>query len=262
MRIQCPHCHREFRVADNVSGKVARCQSCSQVFRIPVQQARPVIQPAIPVTPPVQPSGPVNPTVDSLENPLAEHTGVAPLPASLPPPPSDTALPQIRSSPHVTRRSRPPTELRAPGLVLLVPTAQFLVGLPLAYAAGSFAWTATYESAEACTAMLLCTAFGVLVFLAGVFNFTWFFHYGKFGRITRSLGPRVTRMLCLGIGTFLIVGTIVGTSNNLTLSERMWPLAGPTIREKEEDTLPDYLPKPKSGSDRLRAPGVRIPRGH
>jgi hypothetical protein len=142
-------------------------------------------------------------------------------------------------------------------LAPLVPVAQFFVSLPLAYTAGSFALTATYESEEECLIVLFCAAVGLLMFLSGVFNWKWFFYYGRFGRITRHLGPQVTRMLYILIGTFMVALMTVGSSNSRSFSERLWPLNGPII----EGTLPDHLPQPKTGNDRLRAPGARRPPG-
>jgi Immunity protein 17 len=142
-------------------------------------------------------------------------------------------------------------------LAPLVPVAQFFVGLPLAYTAGSFALTATYESEEECLTVLFCAAVGLLMFLSGVFNWEWFFNYGRIGRRTRHLGPHVARMLYILIGTFMVALMTVGSSNSRPFSERMWPLNGPVI----EEALPDHMPKPKTGSDRMRAPGARRPPG-
>ena len=39
MRIQCPHCAREFQVRDDAAGKKARCAACQQPFQIPAVNA-------------------------------------------------------------------------------------------------------------------------------------------------------------------------------------------------------------------------------
>lgn len=142
-------------------------------------------------------------------------------------------------------------------LAPLVPVAQFFIGLPLAYAAGSFVITATYKTDEDCIMLIFFVFFGILALLAGLFNWTWFFYIGKFGRIMRHSGPFAARMMCLLFGLVMTIGTVLGSANERSFSERMWPLNGPII----EGTLPDHLPQPKTGNDRFRAPGARRPPG-
>jgi len=256
MQIQCPHCQREFRVPDTTAGKVARCRLCSGVFRIPVLPARPIEpQPIPPATPVVQPAAVVDRPASSPDRIFAQDATGAALPPSVQP------VRPAAGSLHLTPPSPSAARRKSQNLVdeklaaILVILGQFFIAVPLTYVAMSFALTATYESEGEYLLMLLMASFIAIVFLAGAFNLTWFFHVGKFGRITRDLGPRVTRVVCLCTGGFMLVLMIFGSGNERTFPERMSILNGPIIDPPE--TLKDRLPEMKSGDDAMRAPGTR-----
>ena len=257
MHIQCPRCRRDFRVPEETVGRTARCQSCSQVFRVPARQPRPVVQPAAPVvlpaTPVVQPVTPAilpaAPIAGSLDSLLAEDAAAAPLPRSAQP-----KRPVVSPArPNVRRRPRPRSQSDVSGLAFLEPLAQFLIGLPITYVGVSYAVTATYESQQQFLLGQVITAFAAFVFLAGVFNWSWFFlNYGKFARMSRDFGSFYGRMMCLFFGGFLGVMAIFGSSDDRPVSHRMWPLNGPKIEAKEPERNPYRMPSPRSSYQPFR----------
>lgn len=102
--------------------------------------------------------------------------------------------------------------------------------------------------------MLFCTAFRDFMFLAGAFNWTWFFHFGKLGRMTRHFGPGVTRIWRLLLGGVMTIFILGGSWDDRPLDQRLWPVNGPTIETPEPSEPHPPLQMPRSYPQETWAP--------